>query len=342
MTLLYAYLEEPTHCPEWWRVIHNIVENTTIDSAKTFVSAIKSFTELTKGANQGHATFQTALGASGFAKDQRMEERKKLELIAANPSWRGRIVEAERLPWQKGRIGFLLDQGDSDPETFATIKGSFMSTFADETSRRAWLRDTVLPRIEAAYYTPDTDKAVYIPCTLVYPENDHILKDFLYSHSWQIESLAQAGQATTARSAWRDRLDCLCEGWDDPRGQPYADRYVIQTRSVNSPGVYLYTRRYLNDNTAYRIDKAVDWWYALSGVTPCNNRWCLIRGGTAVEVTWQGETLRLIHVDPGWQGVCSKDTEKQTWGEDVAFNPQTQTLGDVVKTLREEASHGNG
>lgn len=348
LALLYAYWEEAASCPQWRRVIHNILENATVDSAETLVSAIRAIKKLAGG------DLWKELNASTFAQEQCKEEARKLDLIDQDEDWELKIQEAEKLPWQKGRIAFLLEQSKKadekgnlkeDLQLFHRVKEDFEAYFENKKRRLDWLRNVALPRIEADY---NPGKNVYIPCALINPGNDdqNILKGFLYpnmaAYGWQIASISKR---TDTDSAWRSRLDWLKKDWCDASDT----RYVIRTWQASDPGVYFYTRAYLNDNTAYRIDKSVDWWYALDGVEPVktkdkDNAWCLLENGTCVEVTWRKETLRLIQCGPvkePYSGVKRKLPGTQGWSTPCEIDPTSEkmrTLESIVSELRGNTS----
>lgn len=260
LALLYAYCLKPEG-HDWRRVIHNIVENATIDSAETFVSAIRAFKKLAEG------DLREALKKASFAQKQCEEEADKLDLVKNN-AWREPIEEAEKLPWQKGRILFLLAQCKSDNnthdlKTFKSVLGDFEKKLKDERNRREWLRETVLPRLNAEY-EKNTSQAVYIPCSLAYDGQVNTLKPFLYhwdspAWEWQSKALYRDCDNKEKNNAWRNRLDAICPKWCETNDS----RYVIRTWRKGEHYIYLYTQAYLNDKTAYRIDEKVDWWYEL-------------------------------------------------------------------------------
>ena len=100
------------------RVIRNIVENATIDSAQTFVYAIKLMSELLEGVQDIYwYLYKTAI-QSNFASYQVTQEKQKAERIVANLEWKDVIWEAEDHPMFKGDIGFLLLETENDLSLF--------------------------------------------------------------------------------------------------------------------------------------------------------------------------------------------------------------------------------
>ena len=100
------------------RVVRNIVENATIDSAQTFVGAIKLMSELLEGVQDIYwYLYKTAI-QSNFASYQVTQEKQKAERIVANLEWKDVIWEAEDHPMFKGDIGFLLLETENNLSLF--------------------------------------------------------------------------------------------------------------------------------------------------------------------------------------------------------------------------------
>lgn len=100
------------------RVVRNIVENATIDSAQTFVGAIKLMSELLEGVQDIYWYLSKTAIQSNFASYQVTQEKQKAERIVANPEWKDVIWEAEDHPMFKGDIGFLLLETENDLSLF--------------------------------------------------------------------------------------------------------------------------------------------------------------------------------------------------------------------------------
>ena len=100
------------------RVVRNIVENATIDSAQTFVGAIKLMSELLEGVQDIYWYLSKTAIQSNFASYQVTQEKQKAERIVANPEWKDAIWEAEDHPMFKGDIGFLLLETENDLPLF--------------------------------------------------------------------------------------------------------------------------------------------------------------------------------------------------------------------------------
>ena len=100
------------------RVVRNIVENATIDSAQTFVYAIKLMSELLEGVQDIYWYLCKTAIQSNFASYQVTQEKQKAERIVANLEWKDVIWEAEDHPMFKGDIGFLLLETENDLSLF--------------------------------------------------------------------------------------------------------------------------------------------------------------------------------------------------------------------------------
>lgn len=290
LALLYAYLIKPEKHDDWKRVIHNIVENATIDSAETFVRAVRAFRKLSEGDLQQalkKATKKDTEEATEeviFAQKQCEEEADKLSLIAENNAWRKPIEEAEKLLWQKGRITFLLDQSKNDNnthdlETFESVLGDFEKKFG---SRRdeTWLRQ-VIANVEAAKCD-----SVWIPCHMV-ENNDH-LKAFLYWNDAQTKAATTDSKADTNQSIWLQNLNTAKKDWQK-------DNH-IGTYDYG-PGVYLYKGE-KSIRSSYRIDAAVLWWYelkaALGNRLKLTNGWTTCEKGSRVQAKYDNYEVALL------------------------------------------------
>ena len=100
------------------RVVRNIIENATIDSAQTFVGAIKLMSELLKGVQDIYWYLCKTAIQSNFASYQVTQEKQKAEHIVANLEWKDVIWEAEDHPMFKGDIGFSLLETENDLSLF--------------------------------------------------------------------------------------------------------------------------------------------------------------------------------------------------------------------------------
>ncbi len=112
---------------DWMRVIRNIVENSTIDSATTFISAVNLIQELSAGCLNIYGFLSENTIKSGHRQSQIKEEIEKAKIIVKSPDSKQVIHDMEDANFCKGRIDFALyctdyDIEDSDPTTFDKVK----------------------------------------------------------------------------------------------------------------------------------------------------------------------------------------------------------------------------
>jgi hypothetical protein len=92
---------------DWMRVIRNIIINTTIDSASTFISAIKLIQELSQGSENIYKFLSSVIKIeSQTASDQVKEEIKKSKLLTLEN--RKIVFGTEDTNFCKGKINFAL------------------------------------------------------------------------------------------------------------------------------------------------------------------------------------------------------------------------------------------
>lgn len=109
---VFAYLKNNKDFKEekfakWMRVVWNIVENTDIDSWKSTIGVLELIKELEKYSDDIYSNFPNAITSSS-SKNAVEEERKKIEFIKLDPQWECAFIEAEKHPFFKGSIGFLI------------------------------------------------------------------------------------------------------------------------------------------------------------------------------------------------------------------------------------------
>lgn len=93
---------------EWMRVVRNIVQNATIDSAGAYIGAIGLIKELSKGCENTYKYLCNNTIKSGFASSQVKEERTKAQIIIKKPDSKSVIHKTEDTNICKGKIRFPL------------------------------------------------------------------------------------------------------------------------------------------------------------------------------------------------------------------------------------------
>jgi len=105
--LLNLEFQENTY-NEWMRVVRNIVENSTIDSAATFISAINLIHEISLGSTNIYEYLSKNEVNAGHAQKQVKEEIQKAKIIVSNPDIKRIIHDTEDTNFCKGQIDFAL------------------------------------------------------------------------------------------------------------------------------------------------------------------------------------------------------------------------------------------
>lgn len=108
VSYLFIKVDDEVERKEFVRVVRNIIENASINSAETFAGAIKLMRELLNGSLDIYDYLSKTAIQSKFASYQVAQEIDKAKRIVTNPEWKGAIWEAEDHSMFKGDIGFLL------------------------------------------------------------------------------------------------------------------------------------------------------------------------------------------------------------------------------------------
>lgn len=267
--LLYAYVVKDGEAGDWKRVIHNIVENTDISSAN-LDGVIGLIHTLAEAEVKGLEDFVAALENASVAKEQCKEESEKLGLIHQNEEnqedkWSALIEKAEKEPWLKGRIQFLLDQSLAqnfvNRAMFKNVLDYYIKEFKTEERRKKWLK-RVIARMEKVYYSEKGDElsrlcegCFHIDCGMV--TRDDALKDWIYEEQdWDENVNLLYKNADTNDEGesqyWLPAINIAFAGeWPSTHIWRYANR------------VYLYNTRNYNISSAICIDKKVLWQYKL-------------------------------------------------------------------------------
>lgn len=90
---------------QWMRVVWNIVENTDIDSWRSAIGVLKLLKELGEFSDDIYNRYPETLNATSSAAD---EERRKVLFINENSSWEEAFIKAEKHPFLRGGIGFMV------------------------------------------------------------------------------------------------------------------------------------------------------------------------------------------------------------------------------------------
>ncbi|WP_158860358.1 DUF262 domain-containing protein [Lunatibacter salilacus] len=95
---------------QWMRVIYNLTENAIIDGADEFARAIKATSVLINHSNNILEFLREKQSKSSFFTERQFQEEKiKAHLISRGERWQFAIEKAEKHPYFKGQIGFLIE-----------------------------------------------------------------------------------------------------------------------------------------------------------------------------------------------------------------------------------------
>lgn len=96
---------------DWTRVISNLAHNSDLDRIESVVAALRGVERAAIHADKPELVVRNASGDldfDGFNRVQRDEERLKAALIVRDARWREALERAERHPYFRGGIAFLL------------------------------------------------------------------------------------------------------------------------------------------------------------------------------------------------------------------------------------------
>lgn len=116
---------------DWMRVVRNIVENSTIDSATTFISAINLIHEISSGCSNIYEYLSKNDVNAGHAQKQVKEEIQKAKIIVSNPHAKRIIHDTEDTNFCKGQIDFALYCIDYDIDNEPLISTFDNNKFQD-------------------------------------------------------------------------------------------------------------------------------------------------------------------------------------------------------------------
>jgi Protein of unknown function DUF262 len=99
---------EPATFSEWMRVVRNIVHNSTIDSATSFIGAIGLIKEISSGIGNIYQYLSSNSPKSSFASNQVSEEILKAKINQISSANKQAIFQTEDTNFCKGKITFAL------------------------------------------------------------------------------------------------------------------------------------------------------------------------------------------------------------------------------------------
>lgn len=170
---------------QWMRVVWNIVENTDIDSWRAAIGVLMLLRELGEYSGDIYKKYPDNLKARSNASD---EEIRKVLFIRKDPSWEKFFIEAEKQPFLRGGIGFMIKE-DMKMEEFKHRTEMAAVVFDEKGFSSTYREEHLLLRAIISEYEnfddlnnrnfTDTDeKEHYLKKMLA---GDEVVKDALYS-----------------------------------------------------------------------------------------------------------------------------------------------------------------
>ena len=159
---------------KWMRVVRNIVQNATIDSAAAYIGAIGLINELSSGCDDIYKFLNDNIIKSDFATNQVKEEILKANLIEQDNIWSEQIFKVEDDSFLKGEISFLLEYAKNgksyEYEKFKNLSDKFLLLFS---KRDDLLRRALLTQGEYQIWDGRTSSLGWVPrYTLLYKDNE--------------------------------------------------------------------------------------------------------------------------------------------------------------------------
>lgn len=315
--LAYAYIlakSEPVKMTlqieprDWWRIVHNILENTAISSVN-LDSVIKLIHSLAMA--EGRENLVAVLKNASVAKEQCKEEAEKLKRIK-DKNWRKYIEEAEALPWLKGKIRFLLRNESFSP----SAENSFLTKIKDavgecKTDVRRTFRTTILSGLEE-WCERDWENCPwfdYVPCGML--NDDGKLKEFIYRFCGDVLSSEERSEEEKKSEqrlwTWINEKPRPVGQWEKRLLRLGEESFGNRVVSMYRNGVWARKdgKGKPNFKNALRIDNAVAWWFnAIPSQVMTND------GASPLSMEW-GWAVRKISETGGYLVVCYREKKKE-------------------------------
>jgi hypothetical protein len=121
---------------QWMRVIHNLVQNTVIDSASDVVKAIRSVEKLLPHSGDILKYLREEDTKIDFFTEKQVREEKIKVHLLKTPDWKTQIELTEKHSYFSGQIGFILEFSkngqDYDFDLFSDYSAKLTKLFGDE------------------------------------------------------------------------------------------------------------------------------------------------------------------------------------------------------------------
>ena len=134
---------------QWMRVVWNIVENTDIDSWRIAIGVIQLLHELGQYSDDIYSNYPNTLKSDHQAA---IDERRKIDFIRKDPSWEEAFIEAEKHPFLRGGIDFMMED-EMTIDAFKHRTDIANKVFGDKGVQGAYLSDHLLLRAIISRYS---------------------------------------------------------------------------------------------------------------------------------------------------------------------------------------------
>ncbi|MGB4658287.1 MAG: DUF262 domain-containing protein, partial [Mobilitalea sp.] len=207
----------------WMRVVWNIVENSTIDSPGTFLSAIRLISTLAEDADDIYAGLKfkskkrlESLGSRYHAQEQVEEEIAKAIKIVDDQreDWEKKIIEAENYAFFNGAIRFLFtdEDGSYNWDGFEAKFKKAQEYFDNDGVKEDYKKDAILLRSLIYHFTnwdqfwgitydhkASSWKNILTKKEIIYPINKILTEDL------DLNKLKNESQLTNLEANWEER-----------------------------------------------------------------------------------------------------------------------------------------
>ena len=251
--LFYAQTEyllrndfDKTTFDDWMRVIRNIVENSTIDSSSTFISAINLVKELSVGSDDIYTYLSKNALSAGHAKEQVKEEIEKAKIIIANPADNKKVIfDTEDTNFCKGRIDFALycidydidsnlDITNFDTDRLAKIHNVIVSHFEKDDEDRLFRR-AFLTIKSNNYYESWWSWSWSFNCNKGYLSDPTEMKNFAIVKNWKRDYLKELFSQLVSKQTFQKIID----DYVIPEGMHTWKQRLIKEDNLLNDAIYI-------------------------------------------------------------------------------------------------------
>ena len=227
---------------QWMRVVWNIVENTDIDSWRIAIGVIQLLHQLGQYSDDIYSNYPNTLKSDHQAA---IDERRKIDFIGKDPSWENAFIEAEKHPFLRGGIDFMIED-EMTIDAFKHRTDMTNKVFGDKGVQGAYLSDHLLLRaiisryssieqlLERKNFTDTDEKEHYLKKMLA---SDKVAKAALrdWLSSTDEEELIRSLQEATGASSKVENTDAIPFGkkmHEDLYKEPFLQNWMQDCKAT--------------------------------------------------------------------------------------------------------------